>query len=67
MAALVEFVCARADHRGLRVSSSSTITMRERRWAFCPSDEASHEWVAIEPTPIEEVISKALRPVPLAS
>jgi hypothetical protein len=61
MSASVDFVCIATKHAAAVKAKGGTpvspITIHEGRWAYCPTGlTTDHEWRAIEPTSLEELM-----------
>jgi hypothetical protein len=57
---LVEFVCARPDHRS--PEPSDALTMHEDRWAYCLAARSEpHDWQATGGMSLEDARRFALR------
>lgn len=55
--ALIYFVCFAAEHRDGAGVDTATLTIHERKWAFCPHSAQAdgHEWRPTDGVPVGEV------------
>lgn len=52
----IAYRCGAPSHESAPVRESSTVTFHRDGWAYCPSADTAHRWVATGGVPLQELL-----------